>query len=904
MTTSISPRRHARPATATANTGVVYRLTGPIDATKVREAFAAFLDRRSMRDSELPWAQTSLSDVSEGSRERRLQVLVRREFARPFDARSTAPLRAQLIDTDPATAVLVVVARRDRWDDACWNLLFAEIGEHYNGVRRADRTTILGYLAPPADRLDDADIAHWRTALVPPPGQPALPGERAFRAPGPHRSHRCVQALPPELVDRVRAAARELAVPSSTLLLAAYDSLIYRYTATTDFAVTLLTDARSDSSAIGNFDRSLLLRSTIGPTDSFADVVARTDRFRTAAAAHQHADIDRATAELGIARPARPGGLSFRTRPRVADPEFAGVDATRLPLVESTADLPVNFTVEFDDATNAVVEAECWTGVLEPTALEQLTAAYVHLLTEALTDPTTPVDDLELFGPLTRDALVDASHGVLADTPPNTLIAMIEAQVAATPDHVALGSDDIQITYRELNRRSNQLAHSLIRDGIGTEDVVAIRVAGLADVVTAMLGILKAGAAYLPIDPDYPAHHVDYLLADARPVSVLDELPDLSDLPDTDPTDHDRIRPLRPANLAYVIYSSGSTGIPKGVLVSHEAIAEHMAGLREEFALAADDRLLQTSSIGFDASLLEIFHTLAGGAQLIVPKADAARDYPYIAELIVAQRATVVHMVPSMLRTFLLLSKVNQWLTVRHIPVGGEPLPGEVADRLATVCDAALSNNYGPTEAIVSATRFAIDDAQGARTVPIGKPNRNVYLYVLDRGLRLVPDNAVGEIYLGGNQIARGYANLAGLTAVRFVADPFVTGGLLFRSGDLARRRSDGNIEFVGRADTEVTIDGVRVELGEVESAVATHPAVAQCVVLPTETEEGRILAAYLVGQSGYGPIDLAAVHRHVALLLPEYLAPTAFAVIDEIPVTAHGKLDRLALPTPQVLNR
>ncbi|MGH3969260.1 MAG: amino acid adenylation domain-containing protein, partial [Mycobacterium sp.] len=436
--------------------------------------------------------------------------------------------------------------------------------------------------------------------------------------------------------------------------------------------------------------------------------------------------------------------------------------------------------------------------------------------------------------------------------------------------------------------------------GVGTEDVIGLRMNASVEFIVAVFAVLKAGAAYLPIDPAYPADRIEYLIMDTNPYMVIGrEGFDAAEaaaahLSDVTLAESVRLRPLRPANLAYVIYTSGSTGRPKGVAVSHEAIAEHLDGFIAEWSMTAGDRLLQSSSVSFDASLADIFVTLSVGAQLVVPKPEALTDIGYVAELIQRHGVTVLHMVPSMLSTLLLLPQVSQWRQLRHVPVGGEALPGQVADQFAGRFDAELRNHYGPTEAVVCSTHQLVDKSYGSSMVPIGVPNRNVYTYVLDEELQPVPADVVGELYLGGAQLARGYLRRAELTAQRFVADPFNPGMRLYRTGDLVRRNGAGKLEFVGRADEQVKVRGFRIELGEIESVIVSHPAVRHCIVLAEDNELGPMLAAYVVPAA---ELDLDEVRAHAAKMLPAYMLPSAYALIPEIPRTVSGKLDKRALP-------
>ncbi len=356
------------------------------------------------------------------------------------------------------------------------------------------------------------------------------------------------------------------------------------------------------------------------------------------------------------------------------------------------------------------------------------------------------------------------------------------------------------------------------------------------ELVITALGILKAGAVYLPVDPTYPEDRLTFILADADAKLVLREpVMGLESYPAADPARDELVRPLSPDNTAYLIYTSGSTGLPKGVPVPHAPIAEYFVWFGDEYRVDETDRLLQVASPSFDVSIGEIFGTLICGARLVIPRPDGLRDIGYLTELLRREGITSMHFVPSLLGLFLSLPGVNQWRTLRRVPIGGEPLPGEIADKFHATFDALLYNFYGPTETVVNATSYPVEGAQGTRVVPIGRPKINTQVHLLDDALQPVPVGVIGEIYIGGTHVARGYHRRPGLTAERFVADPFTPGGRLYRSGDLARRNADGDIEFVGRAEEQVKIRGFRIELGEVAAAISVDPSVGQAVVVAAD---------------------------------------------------------------------
>ncbi|QLY31812.1 amino acid adenylation domain-containing protein [Nocardia huaxiensis] len=921
------------PRDTTLNICVAYRLSGALDEARLRDAVAKVIARHDVLrttygvDAEgvpyqvfsdevsVPWQSHDVTDLPEQGRALRVEVLARREFGRAFDLSSELPVRFTLVRTGAEEHVLLLSVHHICWDDDSWGVFFTELNAAYNGAENAALAAqfvdveVLDAVAED----EAADIDYWRTTLRPLPEPLELPGAAAL-APS-KQAGRATVTLPRDLLDRVDAFARAQAATPFMVLLAGYAALIERYTAAGDFLVSIPVTNRRSAAAeqlIGYFGNTLLLRETLRPGETFTGLVDSTKQVCLNSFAHQAIGIDRVVREVNPDRVAGRDGmdqlvsLGFSVRKSADGFALDGITSTQLDeLGAPTAQVPLALAVVTDGAEGALVEAEYQVDVLSKPLVERMLEHFVRLLDSALATPAARIADLDMLGGDDRAAILELSHGTLVETPATTMVALFEQAVAATPDALALVSDDTTLTYAELNARANRLAHYLIRDGVGAEDIVGLRMSGSIEFIVAVFGVLKTGAAYLPIDPAYPDDRIDYLVEDAVPRLVLGRVEleaaetAAAALTGTDPTDADRLRPLHPSNLAYVIYTSGSTGKPKGVPVSHAAIAEHVVSFTAEWGMTAEDRLLQSSSVSFDASLLDIFVTLALGARLIVPKPNAFQDIRYVADLITRQGVTVLHMVPSMLSTFLLLPEVSEWRNLRHVPVGGEALPGEVADKFAGVFDAELRNHYGPTEAVVCATHMPVDGPQGTGIVPIGIPNQNVYAYVLDAALQLVPAGVVGELYLGGEQLARGYLGRPGLTANRFVADPFTAGARLYRSGDLVRRNEFGELDFVGRADEQVKVRGFRIELGEVEAALAAHPTVGHCVVVVAEDPAvGPTLAAYLVPAAGQS-VDVEQVRANAAAVLPEYMLPSAFAVIDEIPLTVNGKLDKRALPAP-----
>ncbi|MEE1781431.1 amino acid adenylation domain-containing protein, partial [Streptomyces sp. SP17BM10] len=481
-----------------------------------------------------------------------------------------------------------------------------------------------------------------------------------------------------------------------------------------------------------------------------------------------------------------------------------------------------------------------------------------------------------------RELVLGQWAGESVELAPATFHGLFEAAADATPAAPAIASGELVLTYAEVEERANQVAHWLRSQGIGTESTVALLLPRSVDIVIAQLAVLKAGAAYLPIDPDYPTDRITYMLDDARPALVLRELPSVegqsAQRPDV---------AVDQANPAYLIYTSGSTGRPKGVVVTHTGIAAFAAAELHRFDVTAHSRVLQFASPSFDASVLELVMTFAAGATLIVPPPG-----PLAADVL-ADVLTTEHVTHSLIPPAALASvPAGHFPHLHCLIVGGDATSAELVDRWAP--GRRMINAYGPTESTVAATISTPLEA-GTGLPSIGTPIPNTHTLILDDHLRPVPPGVTGELYLTGHGLARGYLNRPALTAERFTANPHGTPGTrMYRTGDLARWTRNGQLDYLGRTDDQVKIRGFRIELGEIETVLGTHPAIAQNAVVVRQDQPGiKRLVAYLVPATPGTALDTEALRTHIAAALPDYMVPSAFVPLEQLPLTVNGKLDR-----------
>jgi amino acid adenylation domain-containing protein len=575
--------------------------------------------------------------------------------------------------------------------------------------------------------------------------------------------------------------------------------------------------------------------------------------------------------------------------------------------------------VGYDDGHELRLRIDFDAARIDADSVTRMLAQLQTLFKQMVAEPQQRIAKLSPLNSGERQQLLIDWNSVTAEYPRSCLHEMFENQVERSPDAVAAIFEGEHLTYRELNLQANQLAHYLRKQGIGPDDLVPICANRSLEMVVGVLGVLKAGAAYVPIDPALPLERIAIMINDVSPRVVLMQekvsksvyMPQTSKVIHLEPDDAEWMAPDVPiqnpartttdTNLAYMIYTSGSTGKPKAVMVHHRAIANHIYWMQSTFSFDGGDCILQMTEFSFDVSVWEIFAPLIAGARLVIARPEAQRDPQYLAETIVSNQVTVLQLVPSLLRILLDTPRFQSCKSLRYILCGGEPMTEDIPNLFFEKLDCDLYNMYGPTEAAVDALYYCVPHNRSKRSIPIGRPVPNTRAYVLDHQLDLMPIGVAGELFLGGVQICRGYHNDPKLTSERFLPDVFagVRGARLYKTGDKVRILPDGNLEFLGRIDDQVKLHGFRIELGEIQSVLRQHPAVGEAVAilrqdLPTQTR----LVAYVTRKNS-APILASTLRDFLKRHLPSYMVPAAIVVLDGFPLTFNGKLDTGALPAP-----
>ncbi|MFI1400452.1 amino acid adenylation domain-containing protein [Streptomyces sp. NPDC020681] len=917
---------------ATYNMGWALRLCGTLDAGALRKALSEIVRRHEVLRTRFAAADPLPVQIVE---EPGPVVLTVRDIAAeqvrdaaaahvaaPFDLAAGPLLRPLLLRVDD-DHILVLSCHHTVGDGTSIGVFHDELTALYTAYAAGRPSPLPEVRIQYADyalwqraRLDsgahEGDLAYWRDRLAGSPALLELPTDRPRPAVASHTGGQCRFTLDPVTTRRLRELARAERSTPFMVLMAAYQVLLARWSGQGDVSVGTPVSGRGHSELdglIGYFVNTVVLRGRTTPEMSFREVLADTRKATLEAFAHQDVPFEQLVEALAPQRTLSHHPL-FQTM--LVFQSDSAAEPVRLPGVESE-DYPVaTFDAKFDLVLDLLERPDTLEGTLgyrgdlfDPQTIERLAARYVQLLAAVAADPDARTGELDLLLPGEAQRLLAQGRGAPTDGAATTLHALFEEQARSTPHAPALSCDGVNLTYAELDERATRLADGLRARGIGPEHLVAVALERSADTVVALLAVLKAGGAYLPVDLAHPPERIAAVLEDAQPTLVLTSV----DLRAQAATDQGRpsgaAAPLTaagPHNPAYVIHTSGSTGRPKGVVVEHASAVNLVRWAVAELGAERLARTVCTTSFTFDVSVFELFAPLACGGRV-----EILRDALALAEREPhAARATLVSAVPSALTAVLEQGRLPQGTGT--VVLAGEALPGPLVDAaLAAAPGARVVNAYGPTEATVYATAWSTD--QASRTAPwtgpppIGRPLPGTTAQVLDPYLRPVPAGAAGELYLGGAGVARGYLHQPALTADRFRPDPYgEPGARMYRTGDLVRRTDDGELQYLGRTDHQVKVRGFRIEPGEIEAALCAHEQVAQAVVVAREDIPGdKRLVAYVVAPAATPAPPAAALRGHLGRILPAHMVPGSIVELERLPLTANGKLDRAALPAPDL---
>ncbi|MFE3178240.1 amino acid adenylation domain-containing protein [Amycolatopsis sp. NPDC059090] len=891
-----------RPGGAEYVVTAAWRLRGPLDVPRLRACWLTIVERHEIlrttyveRDGvpeQLvgePGVDLTVQDVVEED----VEAVIRDAASVPFDLARDRPLRVRVLRQSAEEHVLLLVVHHIAYDGWSTSVVARELAALYGGetlpelpVQYADFASWQRNHAA-GERVTE-QVEFWGRRLdgvVP----LTLPTDRPRPPVHDPRGDILRFTVDAELGTAVAGLGRAHRATTFMVLLAAYQILLSRYSGQADIAVGTPIAGRTRAEAqelIGLFLNTLVLRSDVDGSLSFRQFLDGVRQDTLDAYSNQDAPFERLADELAPERDLSRNPLfqAMLVLQNTADAGFAtaGLRGEQIhsPWRSAKFDLTLELTEQPDGSLDGVLEYPV--ALFDRATVARIGGHFTELLRGIVADPGARLSDLPWLSAAESAELARWNE---TDVPfeAGTLLSLIAEGVAS--GGTAVVADGREVSYVELDELSNQAAHWLRARGVGSESVVGVRLERGLEMVVALLGVLKAGAAYLPLDPDYPEDRLRFMIKDSGAEVVIEP----GDLTALDKPRQPVNVLVRPENAAYVIYTSGSTGKPKGVVIEHRGIVNRLRWMQDEYGLTPEDRVLQKTPFGFDVSVWEFFWTLSAGATLVMARPGGHRDPAYLAE-VMAEGITTAHFVPSMLRAFL----SGPVPSLRRVLCSGEALPDELAERFHRLIGSELHNLYGPTEASVDVTATRCLPGE---TVTIGRAIANTRVFVVDAELREVPVGVPGELVIAGVQLARGYLNRQSLTAGSFVPDPFARqpGQRLYRTGDLARRLPDGRIEYRGRLDHQVKLHGNRIELGEVEATLLTHPDLRAAAA---SVRDDR-LVGYFVPEPGRTP-DPAELRAHLARTLPEPMLPSAWVTLEALPLTASGKIDRNALPAPE----
>ncbi|MCX4460730.1 amino acid adenylation domain-containing protein [Streptomyces sp. NBC_01728] len=931
---------------ATYNIPVAVHLAGELDTTALQAALNDVVARHEVLRTVYPSADGSAwqqvldavtidlpvvrADPADLAQE------VDRAAAHIFDLAAQPPIRATLLRTEPDRHVLVLVLHHiagDGWSlEPLWRDLSTAYSARLTGrppawdalpVQYADYA--LWQRAVLGEEVFAEQVEHWRTALAGAPVELALPTDRPRPVLASHHGGLAGLRIPADTHSRLAQLARNQGVTMFMVLQAAVAIVLNRLGAGTDIPIGSPTAGRTDEALdglVGFFVNTLVLRTDLSGDPSFNELLDRVRDTGLGAFENQDVPFERLVEELAPARstarhPLFQVSLALQNN-RTTTLELPGLHTSQHHAGRPVAkfDLDFQFTEQFaPDGTPTGLNGEIVFAIdlFDGVTVEGLGRRLLRVLEGVTADPGRPVGGLEILGESERRRMLVEWNDTARAVPATTLSELFAAQVARAPGDVAVVHGAVELSYAELDARANGLARELVAQGVGPDVLVAVLMERSADLVVALLAVLKAGGAYLPLDLRAPVERLRVLVAESGAGVLVTDAAKAGDrlvgevraaggrvlvVDGAVPGDPSPL-PVRslPDHLAYVMYTSGSTGTPKAIAITQHDVVQ----LATDECWRHDERLcvLFRAPHSFDASVYELWVPLLSGGKTVIAS-DTHLDSAALRELVAEQELTHLHLTAGLFRV-IAEEDPAAFAGLREVSTGGDVVPALAARRvLESVPGIVVRNTYGPTEMTLCSVQIPLrEPAEAGRVLPIGRPMDNTRAYVLDGGLRPVPAGVAGELYLAGAGLARGYLGRAGLTAERFVADPFGEGERMYRTGDVVRWTAQGVLEFVGRADDQVKIRGFRVEPGEVEAVLGEHGAVAEAAVVVREDVPGdKRLVAYVV-PAGTGSVSGEALREYLRERLPEYMVPAAVVLLEGLPITANAKLDRKALPVP-----
>ncbi len=953
------------------NVPTVIRLTGSLNLAALEQTFSEIVRRHeALRTTfkvldgqpvqviapnlSIPLSVVDLREFPECDRELQAQQLLAAEFERPFDLSSGPLLRVMLFELSETEHILLLNMHHIICDDWSIGVLIRELGTLYTAFTnfRYNVSTSLPEL--PLQYPDFAEwqrewlqgevlenqLAYWRQQLN---GIPVLnlPVDRPKPAFATYGGATQTLELSKKLSDALQTLSQQEGVTLFMILLATFQTLLYRYTHQEDIAVGSPIANRNRSEIeglIGFFVNSLVLRTDLSGSPTFREVLNRVRQVTLGAYSHQDLPFEKLVEELHPERnlnchPLFQVVFGFENAPMSAldlpglVPSFMDIDfkTTRfdleLHLWKCSEDFRSLWGGRWEDSEGIRGVVVYNTDLFDESTITRMLGHFKMLLEGIVANPEQRISNLPLLSQAELHKLLIECNKTQADYPQDKCIhQLFEKQAEQNPDAIAVIFEDAQLTYRDLNIRSNQLAHHLQKMGVGSEVLVGICVERSIDMIVGLLGILKAGGAYVPLDSNYPRDRLNFMLDDSKisilltqeklvdnfgnfpnPVVCLDKdwqtiAQESEENPHSDVTSD---------NLAYVIYTSGSTGKPKGVAVTHKAVNRLVCNTNY-INFSPDDKIAQASNTSFDAATFEIWGALLNGAQLVGISRDVTLS-PHEFSLQLRQKGISILFLTTALFQQIARDVPQAFSSLRYLLFGGEAVDARwVKKVLKQGAPRQLIHVYGPTEGTTFSSYYCVQDVpESATSIPIGCPIANTQIYLLDADLQPVPIGIVGELYIGGDGLAREYINRPDITAERFISKPFNNKpeSRLYKTGDLARYLPDGNIEFLGRIDNQVKIRGFRIELGEIEAILNQHPAVRETVVIIREEIPGdKHLIAYIVPDQQQTPTSMN-LRQFLKEKLPEYMVPSAYVVLESLPLTPNGKVDRRALPAVDTLS-